>query len=344
MTRAVALASIFALAAGQGLAMPSMETVPQVGEWDETAQGATAPTVTETIEQTENANTTNVPRMMSPQEPPQQLVAQEAVLDALMEEVQNIFRNSLTVPGWENMDSAVDAVRQIVERVRERLTNSFSETDAGRSTITTATALRGVTNDFLKEVMVQEAVIETLWAVLRDTQALPVMNNVNNEQQTMQTSATQAVQGFLTRMQDRLRSTGFTEEEIAKMMPRAAERNLGGRRAYGYRSYGYGWGYPSYGYGWGYPSYGRSYWYRRLAETTNPETATPKDFPTPFFPGTPGMTTPEPMGPFPPMDGPMTASETPRALNGWGYRHSWGYPSYGWSYGYPAYGRYWYRL
>ncbi|KAL8441000.1 hypothetical protein Emag_007538 [Eimeria magna] len=285
MARAVALAGLVALAAGQGLALPAMETV-QMGEWEEAAaeaQRAAAASVAETISQTEgySSNITGLPRMMGTQEATQQQT-QDAVLESIMKEVQNIFKNTLIVPGWENMDAAADTVRQIVDRVRERLSSSLSETEAGRTTMSTAAALRGVTNDFLKEIMVQEAVIETLWAVLRDSQARPYLAN---EQQAMHVSAVQAVQGFLARMHDRLRATGFTEEEIMKMMPRTRncspdgprgmfdtcpERNLGGRKGYGYgySSFGYGgfysrpyysYSYPMYGYSmYSYPSYGYS--------------------------------------------------------------------------------------
>nr|AJG00899.1 gametocyte protein [Eimeria nieschulzi] len=296
MVRAVAI-GFLALAAGQALALPTLENAQQMGEWEEAAveaQKAAAASVADTISATQGI------RMMGTEESSQQLAVQEAVLDSIMKEVQTIFKNTLTVPGWDNMDSAAETVKQIVDRVRERLAAGFTETEAGRTTMSTASALRGVTSDFLKEIMVQEAVIETLWAVLRDSQARPW---ITNEQQAMQTAAQHAVQGFLLRMHDRLRATGFTEEEIVKMMPRpkactldgpagefdtCPERNLGkrggyggyggygyggyGHGGYGYRSYGYsypfygyssyGYGYPYYGgYSYGYPYHARSYGY-----------------------------------------------------------------------------------
>ncbi|KAL8428009.1 hypothetical protein Efla_005621 [Eimeria flavescens] len=288
MARAVAFAGLFALAASRGLALPPMESV-QMGEWEEAAaeaQRAAAASVAATISSTEegySANITGAPRMMGTQEAPQQMATQEAVLDSIMREVQNIFKNTMVVPGWDNMDSAAETVKQIVDRVRDRLNSSLSETEAGRTTMSTAAALRGVTNDFLKEIMVQEAVIETLWAVLRDSQARPY---ITNEQHAMHVSAVQAVQGFLARMHDRLRATGFTEEEIMKMMPRTKncspdgprgmfdtcpERNLGKRYGgFGYGGWGgygyysrpfYSYSYPMYGYSslaYGYPSYGYS--------------------------------------------------------------------------------------
>ncbi|XP_022592901.2 uncharacterized protein LOC34620085 [Cyclospora cayetanensis] len=266
MTRAAALAGFIALAAGQGLALP-METTPHM-EWEEAAaeaQRAAAASVDEAISgMTTQGMSIPMSRMMSTTETtPQQGAVQEAVLDAIMKEVQTIIKNTLTVPGWDTMESATDTVKQIVEKVRERLTTSMNETETGRATMNTATALRGVTNDFLKEIMVQEAVIETLWAVLRDSQNRPW---ITNEQQAMHVAATQAVHGFLSRMQERLRSTGFTEEEITKMLPQSKtcakegptgmfdtcpERNLGRKGSGGY---GYGYAYPAY-VGTAYPAY-----------------------------------------------------------------------------------------
>ncbi|CDJ30916.1 LOW QUALITY PROTEIN: 82 kDa gametocyte antigen, related [Eimeria mitis] len=283
MARAAALAGVFALAAvGGSSALPpvlegstgtpmtwtegSMETPDvSVGAMSTGRSGSA-------VRMMDTAATPEAPQQQ-PQQPQQQQPTpmQEAVLEAV--------------------DTAADAVRQIVTRVRERLAGGVTMPTAGEAGVTRpgsmaaaaaaaaagpVAALRGVTNDFLREIMIQEAVLETLWAVVRDAQENPWMMN---EQETLHTTTSEAVQGFLTRMHDRLRATGFTEEEVMRLLPRSRScssntagglfetctdpttpaRNLGkkgGYYGYGYpATYHYGYSYPYYSYTYAYPMY-----------------------------------------------------------------------------------------
>lgn len=308
MTRAAALAGVLALAAaGSSLALPTVldtTTGTQV-EWTETpldttevtmgemgsTTSGTTPTSTGVRMMEAETTTPSTPeapqqqqQMPQPQPQPQQTTpVPEAVLEAIMQEMQNIFRSSL-VPGWDTVGTAADAVRQIVTRVRERLTGPLmmtemdtglgrtgplSTTGATGATTGPVAALRGVTNDFLREIMIQEAVLETLWAVVRDAQERPWLVN---EQEALHAATADAVQGFLGRMHDRLRATGFSEEEVMRLLPRsrnggctrtgglfdqcndAPPSRLLGKRMYSTGYYGYG--YPSYySYGYSYPAY-----------------------------------------------------------------------------------------
>ena len=312
MTRLSLCALAVALAAGQSLAEPMGQPMQRFREMGAT-QGEEQ-TETYTMEDTTTPKTTSYagsPQQLLSQLPKlleKQLQLQDTLMNKIMKDVDEYLKETTAAFHWgETQSTAVNKVNEMMEMISNRMNTAIdgaNELMANSETLDTET-LRRATSKFMKEVRVQDVVIDALWASLRGVQTSAWMTTTAGvEQKDTTTVANRSAEEFITRMYHNLRAAGISEEDIVKFVPKMEvetmqARNMGKKgRGYGYAygypvygwsypSYGYGWGYPSYGYGWGYPSYGygwgypyyshgwgypysRHYW-RRLRPTSCPD-------------------------------------------------------------------------
>nr|QEQ76257.1 56 kDa gametocyte protein [Eimeria necatrix] len=279
MTRLSLCALAVALAVGQSMAVPTTveNTVHPYAEMG-TYQEGEAPGAPD-----ESSTTTTTPSP-SPEAPDQwlenfvravqrQLQLQESMMRQLVKEIQEYLSRAFN---WdENQSAAYTRVNEMMDMITNRMTTAL---DGANELMATSEAmdpetLRRATRKYMKEVRVQDVVVDSLWASLRGVQTSAWMNGVTAvEKEETAPVAGRAAEEFLHRMYHNLRAAGMAEEDISRFMPkteyaapREQPRNMGRKGRYGY-SYGYGYpyysyGYPYYSYGYPYYSYGYSYPY-----------------------------------------------------------------------------------
>ncbi|KAL8428010.1 hypothetical protein Efla_005622 [Eimeria flavescens] len=208
-----------------------------------------------------------------------QLQLQEQLMKQLLQDLQDyLLQLSRTFTLDETQSGAFHRVSEMMEMITSRMATARENVDELMATSDTLgnDTLRSATTKFMKEVRVQDVVVDALWASLRGVQTSAFVSGTTGvEDRDAYVIANRAAEEFLARMYHNLRSAGISEEDIGKFVPRNAElegergRNMGrkGRYGgYGYGGYGYGgYGYGGYGwggYGYGYPRYyGYSYGY-----------------------------------------------------------------------------------
>lgn len=192
-----------------------------------------------------------------------QLQLQESLMRQLMEDIQQYLSEAL---GWnENGSSALERVNAMLEMISSRMaiTREAATEMAIGSSETEEQAAREATQKFMREVRVQDIVVDALWASLRAVQTSTWMSGITGqvEESDVFNAANRAAEEFLVRMYHNLRAAGIAEEDIVKYVPKNAieettsspTRNMG-RKSRGYYHYNYG-----YNYGYRYPHY--SYYY-----------------------------------------------------------------------------------
>lgn len=343
MTRLSLCALAVALAAGHSLAVPStveramhrfgdMEPyqMREESENDESTTSSSTTTTTTAAPTTESAGQwiENFIRAVQ-----RQLQLQDALMRQLMKDILEYLNNFVDTFG-DPQASSVGKVHEMLDMISTRMATAREAVNdvAANTENMEGETLRGATRKFMKEVRVQDVVVDALWASLRGVQTNAWMTGAaSTDEKDTYTAANRAAEEFLTRMYHNLRSAGISEDDIVKFVPKPENeatsgqaRNMGrkGWGGWGGYGYGYGYGYPRYGYGYGgyggygygYPSYYSygyypysygysypyysypyySYYYRRL-RPTGP--APPTSAPMPPVPMTPAMMPPTPMMP-----------------------------------------------
>ncbi|CDJ41536.1 56 kDa gametocyte antigen, related [Eimeria tenella] len=272
MTRLSLCALAVALAVGQSLAVPTTveNTVHPYSEMG-TYQEGEAPGAPD-----ESSTTTTTPSP-SPEAPDQwlenfvravqrQLQLQESMMRQLVKEIQEYLSRAFN---WdENQSAAYNRVNEMMDMITNRMTTALDGANELMATSETMDpeTLRRATRKYMKEVRVQDVVVDSLWASLRGVQTSAWMSGVTAvEKEETTPMAGRAAEEFMHRMYHNLRAAGMAEEDITRFMPkteyttpREQTRNMGRKGRYGY---GYSYGYPLYSYGYSYPSYSYSYPY-----------------------------------------------------------------------------------
>lgn len=278
MTRLSLCALAVALAAGQCLAVPTtveramhrfgdMEAYQENGENgdSDSTEESTSTTTTTTTASTETTETTTQEQWLDCflKAVQRQLMLQEQLMRQLIKDIVDYFNNVLAST---EQGTAFTKVHEMMDMISNRMATAreaANDVAAASGTMESET-LRNATRKFMKEVRVQDVVVDALWASLRGVQTSAWMTGVvaSEERGDTYSVANRAAEEFLTRMYHNLRAAGISEDDIVKFVPKAETetsepgRNMGKRGYYGYgRSYGYyGYGYPRY-YSYGYPSY-----------------------------------------------------------------------------------------
>nr|AVP27262.1 59 kDa gametocyte protein precursor [Eimeria tenella] len=315
MTRLAACAALaaVALAAGQSVAMPT--AIPVEVPMDEYGQA-------KTYQDTDIPTSTSTAAPESPQQwfegfsraVQKQLQLQENLMRQLVRDIQEYLTEAF---GWNESDSsALARVNTMLDMISKRMAVTRDAANEVSTTETEPQAVRDATRNFMKEVRVQDIVVDALWASLRGVQTSAWMSGVSStiDERDVLAVANRAAEEFLARMYHNLRAAGVAEEDIVKYVPRtpadpssSEPRNMGKKgRSYGYgHGYGCGYSYPLYSYGcpysscgysypfyastwgypsplaWGYPSHSSFYW-RRLGAAACPDCA-PAPAPEPEF-------------------------------------------------------------
>nr|AAN05087.1 56 kDa gametocyte antigen [Eimeria maxima] len=280
MTRLGLAAVALALAVGPSMAVPSTTPVEnQVHPYSEmsTYQEGSAPGAPEDTTTT----TTSSPVSDGAEQwlesfvraVQRQLQLQDQMMRQLMRDIQEYLSTAFN---WaENQSTAYTRVTEMMDMISNRMNAAMDSSNELMTTSDTTDpeTLRRATRKYMKEVRVQDVLVDALWASLRGVQTAAWMNGVTAiEKEETTPMASRAAEEFLHRMYHNLRAAGMSEEDVAKFIPRAEynpseqSRNMGrkGRSFYygGYPSYynspyySYS-SYPSY-YNYSYPSYSYS--------------------------------------------------------------------------------------
>ncbi|CDJ36024.1 LOW QUALITY PROTEIN: 56 kDa gametocyte antigen, related [Eimeria mitis] len=267
---ACSLAAV-ALAAGQSFSLPIPIDRPlhRLGEMNtyQAAGAAPSPAAESSSSSTSTAAPDSAQQWLENfnEAVQKQLQLQESLMKQLMTDIQEYLSNTF---GWgdgtnttalERVNSMLEMISSRMAVTREAATEMVSETE-----VVEEQKAREATRKFMKEVRVQDIVVDALWASLRGVQTSAWMSGLTGsvEERDVFNAANRAAEEFLVRMYHNLRAAGVDEEDIVKYVPKtnpeeennssSPTRNMGHKRGY----YGYG-----YGYRYSYPQY--SYYYPR---------------------------------------------------------------------------------
>ncbi|CDI78698.1 56 kDa gametocyte antigen, related [Eimeria acervulina] len=191
-----------------------------------------------------------------------QLQVQESLMRQLMTDIQEYLTDAL---GWnENGSSALERVNAMLEMISSRMAiTREAATDMVSTAEAEEQAAREASRKVMREVRVQDIVVDALWASLRGVQASAWMGGIGGhvEEADVFNAANRAAEEFLARMYHNLRAAGIAEEDIVKYVPKTVieetissspTRNMGSKSR-GYSYYNYGYRYPHYTYGYAHP-------------------------------------------------------------------------------------------
>nr|AJG00895.1 gametocyte antigen 2 [Eimeria nieschulzi] len=274
MTRLSLCALTVALAAGHCLAEPStveraMHRFEEMEAFDDAERTTTTTTTTTTR--------TTTPLIEAPEKflenllksLQKQLLLQETLMRQLMNDILSFLRDiAKNFALGDTQPPAITKVNEMMEMLSTRMATALQGVDElmMSSGSLDGETLRSVTTKFMKEVRVQDIVVDALFSSLRGTQTNAFLTGATAAQEKdAYAAANRAAEEFLSRMYHNLRVAGISEEDIVKFVPKPGMegmqmRNMG-KRGYGYGGYGYAYGYPLYSYGYSYPSYAYSYPY-----------------------------------------------------------------------------------
>ncbi|CDI85135.1 56 kDa gametocyte antigen, related [Eimeria praecox] len=209
MTRLGLCALALALAVGPSMAVPTTTTpventvhpytemgTYQEGEAPGAPEDTTTTTTTSPTSESGDNWLENFIRAVQ-----RQLQLQDAMMRQLMRDIQEYLSNAFN---WaENQSTAYTRVTEMMDMISNRMSTAIDSSNELMATSESMDpeTLRRATRKYMKEVRVQDAVVDALWASLRGVQTSAWMNGVTAiEKEETTPMASRAAEEFLHRI------------------------------------------------------------------------------------------------------------------------------------------------